>query len=117
MHSTATPHTKRPGLWFCKPATRERHNFRFPRSATVDTVCIEASQWIYTVDTNGVFSRFDPTTLTYNIISWLSCPTNYSPNSMAVDQNAVAWVAYGDGNLFEVNTSTGHRQVISFKPD
>ena len=88
-----------------------------PLSATVSTVCIEASQWIYTVDTNGVFSRFDPTTLTFTDISVLSCPTNYSPNSMAVDQNAVAWVAYGDGNLFEVNTSTGHCQATSFKPD
>jgi hypothetical protein len=34
---------------------------------------------------------------------------------MAVDQNAVAWVAYLDGSLFKVNTSTGQCQATSFQ--
>jgi hypothetical protein len=87
-----------------------------PLSGYVSTVCVEASQWIYTVDTSGTFSRFDPTTLTFTDIGVLACPTSSTPNSMAVDQNAVAWVAYDDGNLFKVDTSTGQCQATSFQP-
>jgi hypothetical protein len=36
---------------------------------------------------------------------------------MAVDQNAVAWVGYQDGNLFRVEVSTGACTATSFKPN
>ncbi len=36
---------------------------------------------------------------------------------MAVDQNAVAWVNYNDGNLFKVDTSTGKCEATGFVPD
>jgi hypothetical protein len=89
-----------------------------PLSAYVDTVCVEASQWIYTVDFSGMFSRFDPATLTFTDIKQLSCSGDgATPFSMAVDQNAVAWVAYNDGSLFKVDTSTGACQATSFQPD
>jgi len=86
-------------------------------SATIDTACVEASQWIYTVDQAGMFSRFDPATLTFADIGMLQCPSldGYYPNSMAVDQNAVAWVNYEDGSLFKVDTTTGHCEATSFK--
>jgi hypothetical protein len=86
-----------------------------PLSAYVSTVCIEASEWIYTVDELGMFSRFDPATLTFTDISALACPTYSTPFSMAVDQNAVAWVAYNDGHLFKVDTSTGKCEATSFQ--
>ncbi len=35
---------------------------------------------------------------------------------MAIDQNAVAWVLYGDGELFQVDTSTAACQATSFMP-
>jgi hypothetical protein len=84
-------------------------------SATVDTTCVEASQWIYTVDLGGKFSRFDPTTLTFTDIGMLQCPTVVQPNSMAVDQNAVAWVDYDDGSLFKVDTATSGCEATSFR--
>jgi hypothetical protein len=89
-----------------------------PLSASISTVCVEASQWIYTVDEAGMFSRFDPATLTFTDIGQLACPTSSTsstPFSMAVDQNAVAWVAYSDGHLFKVDTSTGKCEATSFK--
>jgi hypothetical protein len=91
-----------------------------PLTATVATACTEASRWIYTVDSNGMFSRFDPATLTFADISVLDCPTSMfsgGPFSMAVDQNAVAWVVYGDGSLFKVDTATGACDATSFQVD
>ena len=85
-----------------------------PLSATIDTACVEASRWIYTVDSSGTFSRFDPTTLTFTDIGLLACPSFGKANSMAVDQNAVAWVAYDDGNLFKVDTGTGKCETTPF---
>jgi hypothetical protein len=87
-----------------------------PLSAYVNTVCVEASRWIYTVDEDGMFSRFDPTTSTFTDIGMLACPTFYTPFSMAVDQNAVAWVLYSDGSLFRVDASTGKCQATNYEP-
>ena len=85
-------------------------------SATVDSACIEASQWIYTVDgTTSMFSRFDPATLTFTDIGVLKCPGHSTPFSMAVDQNAVAWVTYYDGNLYRVDTGTAQCEATSFQ--
>ena len=85
-------------------------------SATIDTVCVEASsQWIYTVDKQGMLSRFDPTTATFTDIGILQCPTTAGTNSMAVDQNAVAWVNYSDGSLFKVDTATAGCEATSFQ--
>ncbi len=92
-------------------------NATVPLSAYVSTVCTIASQWIYTVDANGTFSRFDPSTLTFTDIGVLACPDGSGPNSMAVDQNAVAWVAYQDGNLFRVDTSSAACQATTFAAD
>jgi hypothetical protein len=89
-----------------------------PLSATVSTACGEASQWIYTVDgSSGMFSRFDPVTLTFTDIAVLDCPASLdaSPFSMAVDQKAVAWVVYDDGNLFKVDTATARCEATSFQ--
>jgi len=90
-----------------------------PLTATVSTACTEASQWIYTVDADGTFSRFDPATLTFTDIAVLNCPGSdfSSPFSMAVDQNAVAWVVYEDGNLYKVDTGTGQCEATSFQVD
>ena len=87
-----------------------------PLSAFVNTLCTEAGQFIYTVDGDGRFSRFDPRTLTYLDIGPLNCPGGSSPFSMNVDQNAVAWVVFGDGNLFAVDTATGACSATSYVP-
>jgi hypothetical protein len=92
-----------------------------PLSGYVDSVCVEASQWIYTFDQGGTLARFDPSTLTFTRIATLACPGPYgpetSPNSMAVDQNAVAWVAYWSGRLYKVDTTTGKCEATSFQPN
>ena len=102
---------------------------RIPLSATVDTFCKDESKWIYTVDlnnnnnnnsnnnSNSTLSKFDPSTKTFTTIAELNCATSSTPNSMAVDQNAVAWVAYNDGNLFKVDTATGKCEPTSFVRD
>ena len=103
---SAPPHLKTGTLVF-KTGNSRMPDAVVPLSAYVNTVCVEASQWIYTVDNTSMFSRFDPATLTFTDIAQLQCPDASGPNSMAVDQNAVAWVAYSDGQMFTVDTTTG----------
>jgi hypothetical protein len=62
-----------------------------------------------------MFSRFDPASLTFNDIAKLNCPSAFSPFSMAVDQHAVAWVLYGDGHIFRVDTGTAQCQATTFQ--
>ena len=113
---SAPPHLKTGTLVF-KTGSSRMPDASVPLSAYVNSVCVEASQWIYTVDDGGTFSRFDPTTSTFIDIGKLKCPSSYlsHPFSMAVDQNAVAWVAYSDGTLFKVDTATGKCEATSFQ--
>jgi hypothetical protein len=89
-----------------------------PLTAYVNSACASAAtQVIYTVDQDGTFCSFNPTTLTFTVLGMLSCPSTTSlPFSMAVDQNAVAWVLFDDGNIFEVNTSTVACSATTFAP-
>jgi hypothetical protein len=86
-------------------------------SAFINTVCTAAGQFIYTVDTDGRFSRFDPRTLSYVDIAQLNCPTLATPFSMNVDQEGSAWIIFGDGNLFRVDTATGACRATSYVPN
>jgi hypothetical protein len=114
---SSPPHSKAGTLAFQTGDTQNPQG-QIPLSAYVSTVCIEASRWVYTVDTAGRFSRFDPSTLTFTDIGTLHCPGEINtPNSMAVDQNAVAWVSYTDGNLFKVDTSTAKCEATGFVSD
>jgi len=114
---SAPPHTKTGTLIF-QTGDTENPNGLIPLSGYVSTVCIEASRWVYTVDSSGMFSRFDPSTLAFTDIGTLRCPgESVGPNSMAVDQDAVAWVSYHDGNLFKVDTSTAKCEATSFVPN
>ncbi|HUB07544.1 MAG TPA: choice-of-anchor D domain-containing protein [Myxococcales bacterium] len=114
---SAPPHLKTGTLTFAVDDPRNPSQ-SLPLEAFINTACTEAGQWIYTVDENGTFSRFDPTTLAFtDIASPLACPSASTPFSMAVDQNAVAWVEYQDGSLFQVDTTTGACQATAFQPD
>jgi len=103
---SAPPHLKTGTLTFDTGNAREPAA-QVPLSALVSTVCVEASRWIYTVDNTGHFARFDPTTRRFTDIALLDCPSSRRPFSMAVDQNAVAWILFDDGNLFKVDTGSG----------
>jgi hypothetical protein len=111
---SAPPHRKT-GTLVLNTGNTRMPGASLPLSATVNSVCGEASQWIYTLDQDGILSRFDPATSTFADIGSLDCPDFGGPSSMAVDQNAVAWVADLDGSLFKVDTSTGQCQATSFQ--
>ena len=114
---SAPPHV-RTGTLVLQTGDAHAPNATIPLTATISTACTEASQWIYTVDgTTGMFSRFDPATLTFTDIAVLDCRSYSHPFSMAVDQNAVAWVVYSDSEFFKVDTGTGQCQATSFKVD
>jgi hypothetical protein len=112
---SAPPHLKTGTLRF-DTSNKRAPSARVPLTGYVSTVCIEASRWIYVVDEAGWLSRFDPNTLRFTDIALLKCPGGGSTMSMAVDQNAVAWVLYDDGNIFKVDTTSGACEATSFKP-
>jgi hypothetical protein len=117
---SAPPHV-RTGTLVLQTGNPRAPNASIPLTATVATACTEASRWIYTVDgSSSMLSRFDPATLTFTDIAVLDCPASRfggGPFSMAVDQNAVAWVVYDDGNLYKVDTGTGQCESTSFQVD
>ncbi len=86
-------------------------------SAYINTTCTEAGQYIYTVDNDGRFSRFDPRTLSYRDIATLNCPSTSTPFSMNVDQSGVAWVIFGDMHLYRVDTATAACTATSYQPN
>ena len=127
--NSAPPHVLTGTLVF-QTGNPRAPNASIPLTATVATACTEASRWIYTVDSDGTFSRFDPATLTFTDIGLLDCynPPRQNPFSMAVDQNAVAWVVYADlepndplfepATLYKVATGTEQcQQATSFHVD
>jgi hypothetical protein len=89
-----------------------------PLAAYINTICTQAGQYIYTVDnSNNILSRFDPVALTSTDIGALNCPSSSSPFSMDLDQSAVAWVLYGDGSLFRVDTTDASCSATNYVAD
>ncbi|MDP1823624.1 MAG: hypothetical protein Q8L48_10290 [Archangium sp.] len=68
-------------------------------------------------DATTLFS-FHPPTKALLPLGKLQCPVAASaqPNSMAVSQDAVAWVSYSDGSLFRVNLRTLACTATTFTP-
>ena len=80
---------------------------------TPNVDCNEATQLIYVLSEENELYSFDPLKKLFKPIGKLGCSTPMSPNSMAIDRNANAWVNYvkndglnGDikGSLFQVST-------------
>jgi hypothetical protein len=72
---------------------------------------------IYLVSTNNDFLSFDPRKLPgdpFHLIGKLKCRGGGSPFSMSVDRNGVAWVLYGDGELFKVNITDAKCEPTKF---
>ena len=82
------------------------------RDAGPSSNCSEAAQLVYVLsDRNDLYS-FRPNLRQFTRLGALRCPTAASPNSMAIDRDAVAWVNYvesglGDsaGSIYRVNTT------------
>jgi hypothetical protein len=113
----STPPHSRTGTLVLQTGNSRAPTASIPLSVTISSPCVGASRWIYTVDDAGTFSRFDPATSTFTKIGALNCPAapGETPFSMAVDQNAVAWVVYEDGNLYKVDTGTGRCETTGFQ--
>ncbi len=65
----------------------------------------DGAQLIYVVDTANDFMSFDPRKLPgdpFHLIGKLQCHDRSSPFSMSVDRHGVAWVLFGDGQIFKV---------------
>jgi hypothetical protein len=75
---------------------------------------------IYVVSTSNDFLSFDPRKLPgnpFHLIGKLQCGHNrMSPFSMSVDRNGVAWVVYGDGEMFKVNITTAKCEASNYVP-
>jgi hypothetical protein len=111
---SSPPHQKKATL-LVDSNDRKKPQVEVPLAANIDTDCVEASRWIYTVDQNTTLSRFDPSSVTFTDIAKINCPSSNHPFSMAVDQKASAWVLYDDGNLFKVDTTTAKCEATSFQ--
>lgn len=73
---------------------------------------------IYLVSTNNDFLSFDPRKLPndpFHLVGKLHCRAGGSPFSMSVDRNGVAWVLYGDGELFKVNITDAKCEPTKFR--
>lgn len=66
-----------------------------------------ASAYVYVLSDENDIYRFAPDQMTFTKITAISCHTSATPNSMAVDRNATAWVNYLDGTLQPVSTVDG----------
>jgi hypothetical protein len=70
-----------------------------------DDGCSEAAKVVYLVDSDNSLYRFDPPTKVFNLIGVVDCGNGSSPYSMAVTRDAVAYVLFQSGEIFEVSTS------------
>jgi hypothetical protein len=62
-------------------------------------LCSVESQFVYVLSDENELYSFDPPAKVFKKIGTLGCNTTMSPNSMAIDRNAVAWVNYVGGGL------------------
>ncbi|MDX2093942.1 MAG: hypothetical protein SFX73_39275 [Kofleriaceae bacterium] len=83
--------------------------------------CSDDAKLVYVVDSNNMFSRFDPSTKTFQNIGALDCPAEpdilgfpATPFSMGIDRTPTAWVLYSSGELFKVNTDTAACEPTSW---
>jgi hypothetical protein len=74
--------------------------------------CASEATYVYVLSLENDLYRFDPPAKAFTKIGPLGCQTSMTPNSMAIDRDAVAWVNYvqpggvGDsaGALYRVST-------------
>lgn len=79
--------------------------------------CSDAAKLVYLVTEQGDLWSFNPGTIALAKIGTLDCPVpqGITPNSMAVDRNAKAYVNMSDGSIFTADTSTAHCTATSYQ--
>lgn len=75
-----------------------------------------AGRYVYVVTAHDELYRFHPPSLSFKLVSRLSCPARSyaSPYSMAVARDGTAYVVFNDGNLFRVDTETGQCDATGY---
>jgi hypothetical protein len=69
--------------------------------------CAEATKDIFVISEDRTLYSFHPPTLAFERRGLLQCETaGDTPTSMAIDRHGIAWVRYGDGSLWKVDTQT-----------
>jgi hypothetical protein len=84
----------------------------------VDTCPDAAATLVYLISSQNDLLSFDPPTGTITTIGQIACPDpgGFQPFSMAVDRAGIAYVAYGEGNLFRVSTADASCRSTAFVP-
>ena len=72
--------------------------------------CSAAAELVYVLSEENDLYSFEPDKKVFTKIGALKCQTSLTPNSMAIDRNAVAWVNYvadddSEGAIFKVSTA------------
>ncbi len=111
---SAPPHQRSATLTFS--ANQLGRMSSVPVRGFISTVCNQHGQFIYTVDRNGTFSRFDPSALTSTTVGTLACMNTTLPFSMNLDQNATAWVVFDDGRLHKVDVTNAACSSTTYMP-
>lgn len=79
--------------------------------------CTERARWIYLVDSNNAFLRFEPDSGSITPIGSLSCTRDGRPFSMAVNRHADAFVLHSDHRIYRVSTADASCSPTDFAPD
>jgi hypothetical protein len=85
--------------------------------------CSDAAKLVYVLSSDNDLYSFQPQQKKFTKIGRLACQTSMTPNSMAIDRDAVAWVNYAEadqltgtdtaGAIFKVKTTDASCQSTS----
>jgi hypothetical protein len=77
-----------------------------------------AATLIYVITQSNNLYSFNPAQPSFKPIGRIACPDTggATPFSMAVDRTGIAYIVFGDGELFRVSTATAACQATSFVP-
>ncbi len=78
--------------------------------------CSDEARWIYLVDQENAFLRFEPDSGKLTKVGTLSCSASAVPFSMAVSRDAAAYVLHSDGKIFQVSTEDASCKPTSYVP-
>jgi len=79
--------------------------------------CAPEAALVYVATEERELYSFDPAHNSFNLLWGIDCAGGAFVNSMAIDRSANAWINYGDGSVWKVNTKTGGCTATGFKPN
>jgi hypothetical protein len=81
------------------------------------TDCDPAASLVYVVSEERFMYSFDPQKNVIAPVGSVDCAGGSFANSMSVDRSAVAWINYGDGSLWKVDTKKLACVATTFEPN